>query len=70
MDKTEEKKKRIKEYKRAEYIKNADKIKKRQKEYYYRKKAEQGKEPKKKKPELKIEFYSEEQKERFIVRFD
>ena len=65
------KKQKIKDYKRQEYIKNADKIKARQREYYYKKKKELGIPDKKDKYKVTILHINDcEDKSRFTVYFD
>ena len=71
LTKEEIKKHKIKEYKRIEYLKNADKIKARQKDYYYKKKKELGKPDKKDKYKIIVLRIDEcEDKSRFTVHFD
>lgn len=71
LTKEEIKKNKIKEYKRQEYIKNAEKIKARQREYYYKKKAELGIPDKKDKYKITVLRIEEcEDKSRFTVHFD
>jgi len=53
-NKDQQKKERIREYKRQEYLKNADKIKAKSKEYYYKKKKELGLPDKKDKYKIEI----------------
>lgn len=70
----EEKKQKIKEYKRIEYLKNSESIKQKQREYYYRKKKELGLPDKKDKYKISILRYNdnlpEDVKKKFIVNFD
>jgi hypothetical protein len=71
MDDKIDKKERIKEYKRQEYLKNADKIKARSKEYYYKKKKELGLPDKKDKYKIEVKHSKDyEDKSIFIVTFD
>jgi hypothetical protein len=71
ISKEEERKKKIREYKKQEYIKNADKIKARSKEYYYRKKKEQGLPDKKDKYKIIIKRIDDfEDKSIFTLHFD
>ena len=66
-----DKKEKIKEYKRLEYIKNAEKIKQRSKEYYYKKKIEQGLPDKKDKYKIVIKHIKDFSDDSiFIVNFD
>lgn len=70
----EEKKQRLKEYKRKEYLKNAELIKKKQKEYYYKKKIERGEPLKQDKYKISIlyrkNFLNTEFEKKFTVTFD
>jgi hypothetical protein len=70
----EEKKKRLKEYKRNEYLKNAEIIKKKQKEYYYKKKILRGEPLKEDKYKITIlyrkDYLNTEFEKKFTVFFD
>jgi hypothetical protein len=70
----EEKKNKLKEYKRNEYLKNADTIKQRQKEYYYKKKIERGEPLKKDKYKISIlyrkNFIGTDFEKKFTVFFE
>lgn len=70
----EEKREKIRQHKREEYLKNADAIKARQRAYYYKKKAEAGTPNKEDKYKIKVERLSEattdEARQRFILHFD
>ena len=70
-NKDQQKKERIREYKRQEYLKNADKIKAKSKEYYYKKKKELGLPDKKDKYKIEIKYSKDyTDKSIFIVTFD
>jgi hypothetical protein len=70
----EEKKEKIRQYKKLEYEKNKELIKKKQRDYYYKKKIEQGLPLKKDKYKITLVFYkdavTEEEKNKFILHFD
>lgn len=70
----EEKKEKIRQYKRLEYEKNKELIKQKQREYYYKKKIEQGLPLKKDKYKITLIHYkdcqTEEEKQKFILNFD
>jgi hypothetical protein len=71
LTKEEIKRNKIKEYKKSEYLKNAEKIKARQREYYYKKKIELGIPDKKDKYKITILRIEEcEDKSRFTVHFN
>ena len=70
----EERKEKIRLYKKAEYQKNAEAIKARQREYYVKKKIERGEPLKEDKYKIKIfhikDCKTDEERKRFTVHFD
>ena len=70
----EEKKEKIRQYKKQEYLKNAESIKARQREYYIKKKIERGEPLKQDKYKKKIyhlkDCENEEDKKKFTLHFD
>jgi hypothetical protein len=70
----EEKKEKIRQYKRTEYLKNAETIKARQRDYYIKKKIERGEPLKNDKYKISIlhinDCKTDEEKKRFVVSFE